>query len=59
MSAMASQIAGISIVYSTVCLGADQKTLKLRVTALCEGDPLVTGGFPPQRAINAENVSIW
>ena len=27
--------------------------------ALCEGNPPVTGGFPTQRASNAENVSIW
>ena len=32
---------------------------KLRVTGLCEGNPPVTGRFPPQRVINAENVSIW
>ena len=27
---------------------------KLRVTGLCEGNPLVTSGFPSQRASNAE-----
>ena len=27
-----------------------KKTLKLRVTGLCEGNPPVTGGFPSQRA---------
>ena len=32
---------------------------KLRVTGLCEGKPPVTSGFPSQRAINVENVSIW
>ena len=36
-----------------------KKTSKLRVTGLCEGNPLVTGGFPSQRASNAKNVSIW
>ena len=36
-----------------------KKTSKLRVTGLCEGNPPVTGGFPSQRAGNAENVSIW
>ena len=36
-----------------------KKTSKLRVTGLCEGNPPVTGGFPSQRASNAENVSIW
>ena len=36
-----------------------KKISKLRVTGLCEGNPSVTGGFPSQRATNAENVSIW
>ena len=36
-----------------------KKTSKLRVTGLCEGNSLVTGKFPKQRASNAENVSIW
>ena len=35
------------------------KTSKLRVTCLCEGNPPVTSAFPSQRARNAENVSIW
>ena len=35
------------------------KTSKLRVTGVCEGNPPVTGGFPSQKASNAENVSIW
>ena len=32
---------------------------KLHVTGLYEGDSLVIGWFPAQRASNAENVSIW
>ena len=36
-----------------------QKTSKLRVTGLCEGNSPVTGEFPEQRASNSENVSIW
>ena len=36
-----------------------KKTSKRRVTGLCEGNSLVTGEFPAQRASNAENVSIW
>ena len=36
-----------------------QKTSKLRVTGLSEGNPPVTGRFPSQRASNEENVSIW
>ena len=51
MSAMASQITGVSIVYSTVCSGADKKTPKPRLTDLCDGNPQVTDGFPSQRAI--------
>ena len=60
MGMMASQITSLSIVYSTVYLGADQKErAKLRVTGLCEGNSPVTGEFPAQMASNAENVSIW
>ena len=36
-----------------------KKASKLRVTGLCEGNSPVTGGFPSQRASNAENISIW
>ena len=36
-----------------------KKTSKLHVTGLCEGNPPMTGEVPPQRASNAENVSIW
>ena len=32
-----------------------QKTSKLHVTGPCEGNPLVTGGFPSQKAIDMEN----
>ena len=56
ISKMASQITGESHAYSAVCLGAHQKTSKLRVNGHCEGKPLVTGGFPSQRTSNAENV---
>ena len=60
MSAMASQITRITIVYPSVYSGADQrKRSKLRVTGLCEGKSPVSGEFPAQRAINAKNVSIW
>ena len=34
-----------------------EKTSLLRVTGLCEGNSPVTGGFPAQRASNAENIS--
>ena len=60
MSVMASQIISLLAVYSTVYSGADQKkTSKLRVTGLSAGNSPVTGEFPIQKAINAENNSIW
>ena len=34
------------------------KTPKLHVTGICEGNPPVTGDFPPQRVTNVENVLI-
>ena len=33
-----------------------KKTSKLHVFGLCEGNPLVTGGFPSQRASNTEKL---
>ena len=36
-----------------------KKTSKLRVTCLCAGNSLGTGGFPAQMASYAENVFIW
>ena len=36
-----------------------QKTSKLRVNGLCEGNSPVTGEVPAQRTSHAENVSIW
>ena len=55
MSVMASQITGVSIVYSTLCPGTDKrKTSKLCVTGLCEENPPVTGELPTERASNAE-----
>ena len=59
MRAMASQITSVTIVYSTVYSGADQESIKARVTGLCEGNSPLTGEFPAERASNAENVSIW
>ena len=58
MSAMVSQIIGVSMVCSTVCSGADQHQ-SAGVTGLCEGNSPVTGEFPSQRASNAEKLSIW
>ena len=49
---MASQITGVSIVYSIVCSGTDQRNIKaLREWPLC-GE--FTGEFPAQRAFHAE-----
>ena len=60
MSALASQITNLTIVYSTVYSGRrSKKAPRLRVTGLCAGNSLVTGEFPAQRASNTENVSIW
>ena len=57
MGAMASQITSLTIVYSTVYSGADQR--KHQSSGLCAGNSPVTGEFPAQIASNAENVSIW
>ena len=49
MNAMASQITGVSIVFSAVCTGADQGKRQSSAAP-------VTGEFLSQRASNAENV---
>ena len=60
MNVMTSQITGISIVYSTVCPGADQRKHQSSASlAFVGGNSPVIGDFPAQRASNAENVSIW
>ena len=60
MSAMASQITSLTIVYSTVYSGADQRKYQSSVSlAFCAGNSSVTGEFPAQKVSNAENVSIW
>ena len=50
MGAMASQITSLTIVYSIVYSGADQRKHQSSPGA---------GEFPAQMASNAENVSIW
>ena len=52
MNAMASQITSLTIVYSTVYSGADQRKHQSSAS-------LVTGDFPAQRASNAIFFSIW
>ena len=59
MGTIASQITSLTIVYSAVYSGADQKNIKApRQWPLC-GEFTGTGEFPAQMASNAENVSIW
>ena len=57
MSTIASQITSLTIVYSTVYSGADQR--KHQSSASLALNSPGTGEFPAQRASNAENVSIW
>ena len=62
MSVMAPSVTSLTIVYITVYSGAvSNKTWKLRVTGLCEGNSPVTqtGEFSAQMFSDAENVSIW
>ena len=59
MGTMAFQITSLTIIYSTVYWVADQKTSKLLVTGLCEGNSPVSDEFPAKMVSNAENVSIW
>ena len=56
ISPMASQITSLTIVYSGVYSGADQR--KLQSSASLAFVREFTGEFPAQRASNAENVSI-
>ena len=53
MGTMASQITSLTIVYSVVSLGADQRkpTKAPRHWPLCEGNSPVTGEFPAQMAV--------
>ena len=60
MGAMAFQITSLTIVYSTIYSGTDQrKHQSSALLAFERGNSPVTGEFPAQRASNAENVSIW
>ena len=55
MSAMASQITGVLIVYSTACSGADQRKHQSSASLVCvrvTGEfPAVTGEFPAQKPV--------
>ena len=60
MSAMASQITSLTIVYWTVYSGADQRKHQSSASlAFCAWNSPVTAEFPAQRASNAEKVSIY
>ena len=60
MSAKASQISSVWIVYSNVYSGAEQRKRQSSASlAFVEGNSPVTGEFPAQGASKAENVSIW
>ena len=51
---------GLTVVYWTVySRRRSKKTSKPHVIGRCEGNSLVTGEFPAQRASKAEKVSIW
>ena len=54
MSAMASQITGVSIACSTSCRRRSKKTTKFRVNGLDEGNPPVTSGFPHKGPITRQ-----
>ena len=57
MGAIASQITGLTIVYSTVYSDADQ--IKHQSSASLAFVSPGTGEFPTQMASNVESVSIW
>ena len=60
MSTMASQITSLTIVYTTVYSGADQRKHQSSASlAFVRGYSPMTGELPAQRASNAGNVSIW
>ena len=49
----------VSRLFAHLFIQAQIKETSKLCTSLCEGNPLVISGFPPQRVSNAENVSIW
>ena len=54
----ASNHRGLDYLVKCLFKRRSKKTSKLRVTGLCEGNSLVTGEFPAQKASNAEKVSM-
>ena len=60
MGTMASQITSLTVVYSVVYSGTDQRKHQSSVSlAFVRGIQRGTGEFPAQRDIDAENSSIW
>ena len=59
MGMIASQITSLTIVYSTVYSGSDEKNIQALRHWPLRGEITVTGEFPAEMASNAENVSIW
>ena len=61
MGVMTSQITSLTVVYSTVYSGTDQRKYQSSASlSFVRGiHRPVTGEFPAQRASNAENISIW
>ena len=59
MTAMASEINSLTVVYSTVYSDADQRKLQSSASLAFVWEFTGTGEFPAQRASYAENVSIW
>ena len=52
MSTLAFQTTGVSIVYSTVCSGVDQRKHQSSASlAICAGNSQVAGEFPAQRPV--------
>ena len=59
MSVVVTQIIANLTVCSTACWGKQQRNHQSSALLdLCEGNPPVTGGFPSQRASNAESISM-
>ena len=59
MTTVASQITSITVVYSIVYSGADQRKYQSSASLALGGELTGTGDFPTQKVSNAENVSIW
>ena len=59
MSAMASQITSLTIVYSAVYSGTEESKQQSSASPLYVREIHRWSGFPAQRAIKSENVSIW